>query len=215
LRKYGFSILTGLITAGSFLGSSNSTQILQVAVIIVTMILVVILYWLDAYYSSLIYGSILRARFLEIFKLNRALRLYTSAIYAKSHLAWTLRSLYFGFLGGLFVLGLYALGIVSTRIANQHVVITNTTSLYNTSTPQQTISLISNPLLVAFILSLAGIIAIYFLVDRDREKTVNKINQLFKKCWYKVKDKEPTDPLRLSIIKELEDEIIQLDIKRL
>jgi hypothetical protein len=224
LRKYGFSILTGLITAGSFLGSSTSTQILQIGVIIVTMILVVILYWLDAYYSSLISGPILRARFLEAFKLNRALRLYTQNIYVKSHLAWTLRSLYFGFLAGLFVLGIFALGIAEFKINQLNVAnITNaktTNPNLNITNPiftskQQAILVISSPLIVAFIFSLAGIIVIYVLVDRHRQNTVKKINKMFSECWSKIKDKKADDPQRLSTIKELEDKLIQDEIKRL
>ena len=56
LRKYGFTLITGILTAGSFLGFAGPTKGIQSAVIIVTMILVVVLFWLDTYYQSLIYG---------------------------------------------------------------------------------------------------------------------------------------------------------------
>jgi hypothetical protein len=137
LRKYGFSILTGLITAGSFLGTTP-TQILQIGVIIVTMILIVILYWLDTYYQNLIYGSILRTRFLEVFRLNRRLSVYTSSIYARSHLAWTLRSLYFGFLIGVFVLGLFAASIAGVGTSNIITTPPNSTAVANVTIPPRT-----------------------------------------------------------------------------
>jgi hypothetical protein len=57
LRKYGFSILTGLTTTGSFLGFSAPTANIQIGVIIVTMALIMVLYWLDIYYRSLISDS--------------------------------------------------------------------------------------------------------------------------------------------------------------
>ena len=74
LRKYGFTIITGLLTAGFFLGFSEPTISLQVGVIIVTMTLIVILYWMDIYYQNLLYGSGLRTNFLEIFILRRGLK---------------------------------------------------------------------------------------------------------------------------------------------
>src|SRR5919198_5006052 len=73
LRKYGFSILTGLTTAGSFLGFAGPSKVLQIGVIVVTMVLIMVLYWLDIYYQSLLFGASFRARFLEIFRLKRAL----------------------------------------------------------------------------------------------------------------------------------------------
>jgi hypothetical protein len=87
LRKYGFSLITGLITAGSFLGFSTPTQLIQVGVIIVTMGLIIILYWLDIYHQSLLYGAVFRTHFLEIFRLNRGLSIYISALYGKSLIA--------------------------------------------------------------------------------------------------------------------------------
>ena len=104
LRKYGCSILTGLTTAGSFLGTSAS-GVIQVGVIIVTMALTVVLYYLDMYYQSLLFGSLFRARFLEIFKLNRGLTFHISAFYGASHAGRFLHFLYYGFLSALLILG--------------------------------------------------------------------------------------------------------------
>jgi hypothetical protein len=43
---------------------------IQIGVIVVTMALIVVLYWLDTYYQGLLYGASFRSRFLEIFRLN-------------------------------------------------------------------------------------------------------------------------------------------------
>jgi hypothetical protein len=120
LRKYGFTILTGLITAGSFLGFSFSdktaadlvnSNILHLGVIYVTMLLVVILFWLDVYYQNLLYGSVLRSRFLEFFRLNFRLSVYISGLYTGSRMDNVLYILYFGFLGGVLLMGLLVVGI--------------------------------------------------------------------------------------------------------
>ena len=77
------------------------------------MILIVVLYWLDSYYQNLLFGSVLRSIFLELFRLNRGLSLYVSGLYGKKpHLVNILRFLYIGFLIGVFVLGLFVVGIV-------------------------------------------------------------------------------------------------------
>jgi hypothetical protein len=127
LRKYGFTILTGLITAGSFLGFSFSektglesinSNILHLGVIYVTMFLVVILFWLDVYYQNLLYGSVLRSRFLEFFRLNYRLSVYISGLYTGSHMDNVLYLLYFGFLTGIFIMGLLVAGIIDQSIAD-------------------------------------------------------------------------------------------------
>lgn len=114
LRKYGFTILTGLITAGSFLGFSFSdktatdlvnSNILHLGVIYVTMFLVVILFWLDVYYQNLLYGAVLRSRFLEFFRLNFRLSVYISGLYTGARMGIVLYILYFGFLGSVFIMG--------------------------------------------------------------------------------------------------------------
>jgi len=114
LRKYGFSFLTGLTTAGSFLGFASPQQYIQIGVIIVTMVLTVVLYWLDSYYQKLLFGSVLRGRFLEIFKNNRGLTNYISGLYGSGHVGGILHSLYIGFLIALFVLGLFAINFLNT-----------------------------------------------------------------------------------------------------
>jgi hypothetical protein len=108
LRKYGFTIITGLLTAGSFLGFNTPTASLQVGVIIVTMVLIVILYWMDIYYQNLLYGAVLRAIFLELFRLDRGLSKYVSGLYGRSGMGWLLHFLYAGFFIAAFILGMFA-----------------------------------------------------------------------------------------------------------
>jgi hypothetical protein len=189
LRKYGFSILTGLITAGSFLGFSTPTQFIQVGVIIVTMVLVVILYWLDIYYQGLLYGAVFRTRFLEIFRLNRGLSIYISALYGASHLGPLLHSLYLGFLIGVFLLGLF--------VANFAVVATDGDSSKNEAASAPANATESNRnqtftdikfwlnlgLAISFIFALGGIAAIYFLCHQSRDQAVKDISSLFKQYY--------------------------------
>lgn len=108
LRKYGFTIITGLLTAGSFLGFDTPTASLQVGVIIVTMVLIVVLYWMDIYYQNLLYGAVLRAIFLELFRLDRGLSKYVSGLYGRSGMGWLLHFLYGGIFIAAFILGMFA-----------------------------------------------------------------------------------------------------------
>src|SRR4030095_5394640 len=120
LRKYGFTIITSLLTAGSFLGFSSPTASLQVGVIIVTMTLIVILYWMDIYYQNLLVGSIFRTNFLEIFRLKRGLSFYISMLYGRSGMGAALHILYAGFLIAAFILGIFAATLsVNTKDISQ------------------------------------------------------------------------------------------------
>jgi hypothetical protein len=194
LRKYGFSFLTGLTTAGSFLGFSSPTQHIQSGVIIVTMALVVVLYWLDIYYQNLLYGSVLRSRFLEIFKLNKALGIYISALYGAAKIGRILHFLYVGFLMGLLILGLFVIGLIdkmggaamTAGIMHDFII-----------------------LLGAFIFALAGIIGLYLLCDRRRTKAVRVVSDLFKeyrKCYIRVTD----EGLKDLIVNTLENRIMNI-----
>lgn len=124
LRKYGFSIITALITAGSFLGFSFSdtspalpvsSNIIQIGVINVTMILVVILFWLDILYQNYLYASVFRTRILELFRLRYRLSVYISGLYTKSSMNTILNLIYGGFLIGVFILGLFVIGIAKSE----------------------------------------------------------------------------------------------------
>jgi hypothetical protein len=192
LRKYGFTILTGLITAGSFLGFSFSDEtdtdlvnsnILHLGVIYVTMMLVVILFWLDVYYQNLLYGSVLRSRFLELFRLNFRLSVYISGLYTGSHMANVLYVLYFGFLGGVLIMGLLVAGI--------------TNASQNTALDilgQQGFWI----LIGIFLLSLGGMIYItkIGIIDRKRKK-LTPIMNLFEK-YLRLRDRDENKILELE-----------------
>lgn len=176
LRKYGFSILTGLTTAGSFLGFSGPTKVIQIGVIIVTMALIMVLYWLDIYYQSLTYGASFRARFLEIFKLKRALSLSVSAFYGASRTGRIVHFLYIGFLIGLFILGLFAANI-ATNIGRAPLTIEDINNLVI--------------LLYAFIFTFDGIATIYVVSDLGRTEAVKDIS-IFIKAYAKKYRDDPT-----------------------
>jgi hypothetical protein len=118
LRKYGFTLITGLITAGSFLGFAPGldsgpdqvayANILHIGVITVTMFLVVILFWLDIYYQNLLYGSVIRTRFLEYFRLKQKLSVYISGIYTGSSMEYMLYAIYaLCYLWGIFIRNIF------------------------------------------------------------------------------------------------------------
>jgi len=64
LRKYGFTVASSLMTAGSFLGLQTYTQFqpFQIVIIFATMALVAVLYWLDVYYQTILAAIILRTQ---------------------------------------------------------------------------------------------------------------------------------------------------------
>jgi hypothetical protein len=66
LRKYGFTLITGLITAGSFLGFAPGTDFIHVGVVIVTMVLVAVLFWIDRYYQNILNKVLALGRFIEV-----------------------------------------------------------------------------------------------------------------------------------------------------
>ena len=165
--------MTGLTTAGSFLGFSGSAKVLQIGVIIVTMALIMVLYWLDIYYQSLLYGASFRARFLEIFRLKRALSISTAAFYGASRTGRILHFLYIGFLLGLFILGVFVASITSSIGINDFII-----------------------LIGAFLAALVGITFIYFACDRCRTSTVIEVSELIKK--YRSSRHNPTEIDRLE-----------------
>jgi hypothetical protein len=106
LRKYGFSFITGLATAGSFLGFQQSAHNIHIGVIIATMVLVDILFWVDQYYQNLLYGALFNARRLEALT-GRHLVGYISDENRIGNLkrSFQIAIIYIGFLIALWVLG--------------------------------------------------------------------------------------------------------------
>jgi hypothetical protein len=68
LRKYGFTVVTGLFTASALvgaLGPTTATPRTRAAVFIGIMVLLVVLFFLDTYYETLLNGAVERALDLE------------------------------------------------------------------------------------------------------------------------------------------------------
>ena len=158
LRKYGFTLLTGITTAGSFLGFSAPARNIQFGVIVVTMVLVTVLYWLDIYYQTLIAGALVRSNILEMY-LNRGLSLTISEFYNKAKLGGILHFLYIGFLTGLLLLGLFVIGIDNVI---QFIFYGISMSNENTNT--------FTTLLIGYGFTLYAIIVIYVRSDRAKTK---------------------------------------------
>jgi hypothetical protein len=65
LRKYGFSLVTILITASNFLGSAKLEEEGKVSVAIALMVLIAALFAVDRYYTLLLNGAVERALDIE------------------------------------------------------------------------------------------------------------------------------------------------------
>jgi cytochrome bd-type quinol oxidase subunit 2 len=121
-----------------------------------------VLYWLDIYYQSLIFGASFRARFLEIYRLKRNLSVYIAGFYGASHTGSILHFLYIGFLIGLVVLGVFVTDTLKKLMSN-----------FDDEARNNLIILFS-----AFSLALGGIITIYVRCDRSRTQRVREISNL-------------------------------------
>ena len=184
LRKYGFSIITGIITADAFIGFSKPIADIQIGAIIVTMILIVILYWVDRYYDGLLWGAVMRTRFLETFRLERAhLSSYISG-FLPDKIVTLLHYMY-----GVFLLGALILGLSVTSVAA------------NGFDPTSRLNIV---LFVSFSLAIVGMIATYVNTDRERKRLVCFVNDLFR--VYKEEMKK-TDVDKDMLSKELEGRI--------
>lgn len=209
LRKYGFSILTGLITAGSFLGFSAKdvpeftyANIIHLGVINVSMLLVLILFWLDVYYQNLLYGSVLRTRFLESCRLKFKLSIFISGIYTGSGLGISgmANVLYFIYIA--FLLGTFGLGLIVA-----------TSSEKSDATIGEKINHILL-LLIGLVPSGLGMLVIGIVSIRSRDKRLTDIVREINKTMYEItkegiikKEKQP--PPTKQDIDNLELWIIQ------
>jgi hypothetical protein len=153
LRKYGFTLLTGLTTAGAFLGFSSPLPFLQLSVIFATMILVAVLYWLDIYYQGILSAAVLCSQVLE-YKLHRRLSTYISNFYMLHKIGGVLHFLYGGFLVGLIFLALFVL----SSMANTQFTVFATILI-----------------LIGALFPLVLLVVIYFAFDRGRFDVYIKI----------------------------------------
>ena len=104
IRRYGFSVATGLTTAGAVLTQFTQFQPLQLVLVFATMALIDVLYWLDVYYQTVLSAVILRTQVLEC-RLQFGLDVYISRFYMRHKIGKALHLLYVGFLVYLAILG--------------------------------------------------------------------------------------------------------------
>jgi len=110
LRKYGFSIITGLLTAGAFLGKASTTD-LSAAVFVTVMVLVAALFSVDTYYQVLLSGAVERALDLEVVTDPRIrVTKYLSINATDSKISYLILFLYLALLATAGGLGLLATG---------------------------------------------------------------------------------------------------------
>ena len=188
LRKYGFSVITGLITAGSILGFSQPGKIIEISVIGVSMALIVALYWLDIFYQNLLYGALFRTHFLELFRLERGLSVYISGFYKATKVGALLHLVYVGFLVGLFFLGLYVVGWLS----NLDLIVRNL------------------GLIGSFVICAIGIALIYGLSDYKKDNVSKDLSRKFNVALAELEGK-PKE--RKKIADDLEKQIIYIIFK--
>jgi hypothetical protein len=106
LREYGFTLITGIITAAGFLGTKEESAIIQVGVALVIGVLIWILWRLDQYYQDLLFGAVVRGEFLEK-ESDRGL-IHSMATYAwrtNRQRSSKLFIIYMGFLVSIFIVG--------------------------------------------------------------------------------------------------------------
>ncbi|MGO9527545.1 MAG: hypothetical protein ACLPT4_15550 [Verrucomicrobiia bacterium] len=110
LRKYGFSFLTALLTAESFLatGTNQPTDAVKLAVLCVTLLLIVALYLLDTNYRVFQEATATRALVLER-RLNLELSDVIAYRYGIGEIAAHVLLLYCLFVFGVLVLGWFSL----------------------------------------------------------------------------------------------------------
>jgi hypothetical protein len=122
LRKVGFSIITGLLTASTFLnflgtsttpGVSAPTTDVRAVVFIIVMVLVAALFSVDTYYQVLLSGAVERALDLEAQTTNPPLRVtkYLSNNATRSGISFIILALYIVLLATAEGMGLFATGL--------------------------------------------------------------------------------------------------------
>lgn len=170
------------------------SPLVRLSVVIVTMILIAILFWLDKYYYSLLYGSYVRLKFLETFRVP-AIKLSTfSGGFNRGIGKGVLDSIYVGFLIGLLILGL-AIIIADTK-----------TSWKLLLTFQHQLGKL---LLISTVFVLSGIsigIARKTLYSEisNLDKKIDKIIHYDKKRWNNV---QPSKDELLSLEKKIADKL--------
>jgi hypothetical protein len=154
IRRYGFTVASGLMAAGSFLGLQTYTQFqpFQIVIIFATMALVDVLYWLDVYYQTILTAIILRTQVLEK-NLSLGVNVYISRFYMRHKIGKALHILYIGFLVSLATIG-------------GHIVYTNQLDIASHLHFHWWILFLSIPIIFVF--------SIWLFFDRNRYRTYSK-----------------------------------------
>jgi hypothetical protein len=181
IRRYGFTVASGLMAAGSFLGLQTYTQFqpFQIVIIFATMALVDVLYWLDVYYQTILTAIILRTQVLEK-NLSLGVNIYISRFYMRHKIGKALHILYIGFL-------------VSLAIIGSHVVYTNQLDIASHLPLHWWIFFLSIPIIFVF--------SIWLFFDRTRYRTYSRA-QATVSNFLRTSGRPPTD-------KTIDEEILK------
>lgn len=196
LRKYGFTVATGLMTAGSFFGLQSFAQFepFQIVIIFATMALIDVLYWLDVYYQTILTAVILRTQVLEK-RLSFGVDTYISRFYMRHRIGKALHILYIGFLVSLAIIGGYVVHVNDLVITSK----------------------VPFPIWILFlILPIIFVFCIWYYFDRTRYKTYSdaqmKISNFIRKSWI-LKSNENLDQDIFEFLDSDKEELgIDLDI---
>jgi len=124
LRKYGFTLITGLLTASAFIGAGTGRPDAGVAAYVVVMVLVATLFSVDTYYAASMSGAVERA--LDLEAKTRPPIILTKTIHQNCHEAkviWITLGLYVALL--VVALGLAA--VTAMGVKQMAVAVTSTT----------------------------------------------------------------------------------------
>jgi hypothetical protein len=99
LRKFGFSLVTGLLTASSLVGAGNSVTALPAAALAI-MVLVMALFGIDMHYQVLLSATVERAIDLESVTHDQSMRITAimSRNATRSHATSAIFALYVSFM---------------------------------------------------------------------------------------------------------------------
>jgi len=117
LRKYGFSLVTALLTASGIVGAvANNRPVLPLASVVV-MVLVIALFGIDLSYQVVLNGAAERALDLEFVSLPPRIRITktVSDYVVDTHAATATFALYVALLGTAFGMGLFGSDAVVPR----------------------------------------------------------------------------------------------------
>lgn len=221
LRKAGFAIVTGLTTADGLLRYLISTPVIFASIILATMIFIALWYWLDRYYYNLLMAVVIRARFLEEYRLD-SIRLSTFiGGFTCKRANTVLHFIYVSMVAAIFLLGFFAYyqeGSDHTKEINELNI--NRTGVENKLSPsdiqkdiqiQEQLSQINHDDYQLFLPILIGaasvssiiMISAYYLADHKRNKIL-KLYDCLKAIYDEDKKKQDANKCQEKLKKHLD-----------